>query len=169
MNYYIADMHLGHANIMRHSNRPFTTVDEMDKTIIDSFSRVRDNDHVYFLGDMCMRFTDDVRSHIESIKGHKHLIVGNHDVKLLKDKRFRGLFETIHDMEKVHDGNKTIILCHYPLVEWDGFYRGVYHFYGHIHNSDNAANKIMSDIKNAYNVGVDIIGFGPKTADEIIK
>ena len=31
MNYYIADEHLGHANIIRLSHRPFNDVDTMDK------------------------------------------------------------------------------------------------------------------------------------------
>ena len=52
MNYYIADLHLGHNNIRRMSNRPFTTIEEMDKTIIRNWnSRVSDNDDVYILGD----------------------------------------------------------------------------------------------------------------------
>ena len=51
MNYYIADTHFGHDNIRRLSNRPFKTIEEMDKTIIDNWnSRVTDNDDVYILG-----------------------------------------------------------------------------------------------------------------------
>ena len=36
MNYYIADMHLGHENIMRHSNRPFSSVEKMDEYLLKS-------------------------------------------------------------------------------------------------------------------------------------
>ncbi len=60
MNYYIADTHFGHNNILRLSNRPFNTVEEMDKVIIDNWnSRVTDNDDVckkYFIemGDIKM-------------------------------------------------------------------------------------------------------------------
>lgn len=168
MNYYIADMHLGHANIMRHSNRPFNSVAEMDETIIKNCKRITPEDHIYFLGDMCMKLTDQVIDQIKSIKGHKHLIIGNHDRKFLKDKRFRDLFESIDDMKTVYDGNYTIVLCHYPIIEWDGFFRGTLHFYGHVHNNDNTSNRIMRNIENAYNVGVDILNFEPKTVKEII-
>ena len=34
MNFYIADMHLGHKNVLKFDNRPFLSVSEMDKVLI---------------------------------------------------------------------------------------------------------------------------------------
>lgn len=85
MNYYIADTHFGHDNIRRLSNRPFETIEEMDRTIIDNWnSRVTDNDDVYILGDFSYKSEDSVL-YLKKVKGRKHLIIGNHDEKLLKN------------------------------------------------------------------------------------
>ena len=169
MNYYIADMHLGHANIMKHSNRPFSSVDEMDEYILNNFKHIKPDDHIYFLGDICMNATDKVIDQINKINGYKHLIIGNHDRKPLRDRRFRSLFDSIHDYSEIYDNGRKVILCHYPIIEWNGFFRGSIHLYGHIHNNDNKSNQIMKMIDNAYNVGVDYTGFSPRTLDEIIK
>ena len=71
---------------------------------------------------------------------------------------------------EVNDNGKHIILFHYPIAEWNGFFKdNTYHFYGHIHNNKNEVFYIMEKIPRAFNVGVDIINFEPKTADEIIN
>ena len=34
MNYYIADTHFGHENVLKFDKRPFRSVDEMDEVLI---------------------------------------------------------------------------------------------------------------------------------------
>lgn len=167
MNYYIADTHFGHDNIRRLSKRPFDTAEEMDEAMIASWNgRVRGDDDVYILGDFAYKSRDPAY-YLDRLKGRKHLIAGNHDGKLLKNPILRSRFAEIADMETVNDGGTKIVCCHYPMAEWDGYYKGVLHFYGHLHNNDNAASRYMSGLENAYNVGVDIIGFAPRTLKEI--
>ena len=38
--FYIADLHLGHSNIIRLSKRPFNNVAEMDNALIDNWNKV---------------------------------------------------------------------------------------------------------------------------------
>lgn len=48
--WFTADFRLGHKNIMRYCNRPFDTVEEMNRTIIERLnSLVKANDILYFL------------------------------------------------------------------------------------------------------------------------
>ena len=35
MIYYTSDLHLGHANVIRHCDRPFADANEMDAALID--------------------------------------------------------------------------------------------------------------------------------------
>ena len=56
MIYYTADLHLGHANVIRHCDRPFKSVDEMDEALIRNWnSRVHRLDTVYIVGDLFFR------------------------------------------------------------------------------------------------------------------
>lgn len=169
MNYYIADTHFGHDNIRRLSNRPFNSVEEMDKTIIENWnSKVTDDDDVYILGDFSYKSEDPIE-YLKKLNGKKHLIIGNHDNKLLKNPNHWKYFVEVADLKMVNDNGNQIVLCHYPLVEWNGYYRNVLHFYGHVHNAyHNETVRYARDMKNAYNVGVDVIGFAPCTFDEIV-
>ena len=48
--FFISDLHLGHANVLRYDNRPFANVDEMHNTLVERWnSVVGDDDVVYFL------------------------------------------------------------------------------------------------------------------------
>lgn len=170
MNYYIADTHFGHDNIRRLSNRPFNSVEEMDKTIIDNWNnKVADNDDVYILGDFSYK-SEDPLNYLKKLNGRKHLIIGNHDTKVLKNPACKKYFVEITDLKMLEDSGTPIVLCHYPLVEWNGYYRNVLHFYGHVHNTyHNETTRYARDMKNAYNVGIDVIGFAPCTLKEIIN
>ena len=50
---YIADWHYAHANILAFDNRPFKTVEEMNKELVKRWNAAVDpGDTVYVLGDM---------------------------------------------------------------------------------------------------------------------
>lgn len=51
MNYYIADTHFGHKNILKLCNRPFENIEQMNLTLVENWnSKVKNNDHIYILG-----------------------------------------------------------------------------------------------------------------------
>ena len=95
--------------------------------------------------------------------------MGNHDGWLLNDEEFNNLFVTIGLRMTVSDNGRKVVIHHYPMVEWDGFYRGAYHVYGHIHNGSPQAAAIMKTIPNAFNVCVDLNDFMPQTLDTLIN
>ncbi len=170
MNFYIADTHFGHDNIRRLSHRPFDTVEEMDKTIINNWNKkVKSDDDVYILGDFSYK-GKSYKYYLDQLNGKKHLIIGNHDTRTLKECRGTCDFVEIKQIIEINDEGNQIVLCHYPLVEWNGYYKGAYHFYGHVHNTyNNETTCYARDMKNAFNVGVDVIGFTPCTFSEIVK
>lgn len=170
MNYYIADTHFGHANILNLCNRPFNSIEEMDETLIKNWNdTVSNQDDIYILGDFSFK-SKNPAEYLKKLNGKKHLIIGNHDNKLIKNKECYKYFEEMEDIKVVNDNGLQIFCCHYPLVEWLGYYRNVIHFYGHVHNSfNNTTTCYAANMKNAYNVGADILNFTPKTAKEIIE
>lgn len=175
MIFYIADTHFNDRAIFNKCKRPFKSVDEMNTVIANNWNnRVKIDDIVYILGDIVK--DDDIFSIeiFKNLKGHKRLIVGNHDNALLEEIKKANIFESINFIDVFSDGDKKICVCHYPLMDWPEFNRGGYLVYGHIHNKtfDNGyAYKLMKDYYKglpAYNCGVDVIGFSPRTLEELI-
>lgn len=55
-NFFSADFHLGHENIIKYCNRPFKSEKEMNDTIIfNTNQRADGNDVLYHIGDFCFR------------------------------------------------------------------------------------------------------------------
>ena len=170
MIYYTADPHLGHKNIISHCNRPFADVEEMNEVIIGNWRGIiRPEDDVYILGDLIYRSETPPKKLLEQLTGHLHLIRGNHDHFIKKEPECREYFQSIDDLLSVDDEGRRVILCHYPLAEWEGFYHGAYHLYGHIHNNDCEAQNIMAKLPRCYNVGMDCLNFVPMTLTQIIE
>ena len=169
--FYIADTHFGHENIIRLSGRPFTSLDEMNDTLLRNWNaRVKNSDDIYIIGDLWYRGVyEDALQTVKQLKGKKHLIIGNHDRKYLKNAEYADQFAETADILDLPYENKRLILCHYPLAEWNAFFRGSYHVYGHIHNDRGAAFQYMKTLDRALNAGVDINYFIPVTLDELIQ
>lgn len=81
---------------------------------------------------------------------------------------FRRCFADIRDTELIREKDCKIFLSHYPICEWDGYCKGIYHFYGHVHNNIYGGGYLMRLYPTAVNVGVDCNDFKPKTAKELI-
>lgn len=170
MNFYIGDPHFGHANVLKHDNRPFSSVDEMDRELIRYWNdTVTDKDDVYIVGDFAFRNERPTEWYLKQLKGKKHLIIGNHDDKLLKNEKAMSYFVSADKITRISDNGTQIVLCHYPIVEWSGFYHGAHHIYAHIHIQQNEAFNIMRRFEKAYNAGCMINGYRPVRLDELIK
>ena len=170
MNYYIGDLHFGHNNILRFDNRPFADTDEMDRALIEYWNkRVKDDDDVYILGDFAYRNTRPEEYYLKQLRGRKHLIVGNHDDKLLADEKAVSHLVSIDKMLNLNDCGKHICLCHFPLADWDGMFKRHYHIYAHIHCRTDGAYRYMRTLPNALNAGCMINGYMPVTFGELLR
>lgn len=170
MNLYISDLHFGHRAVIDFEPRPFLDVDEMDRVLIQLWnSRVTKNDQIYVLGDFAFHNEKPYSWYLKQLKGQKHLIIGNHDTKLLKDDEAMSYFVTVDKMRHVSDSGKELCLCHFPLAEWNGFHRGAIHIYGHIHNRQDATYHYMKQFDNALNAAACINNYMPSSLNELIR
>lgn len=170
MIYYIADTHFGHEKIRVNCERPFETVEEMDRAMVENWnSRVKAKDTVYIVGDMFFRNERPAGEILSVLKGHKMLVLGNHDHTWLTDELAEKYFDKISHMEMIHDGDNRITLCHYPMMTWYKEHKGAYLVYGHIHNStDYDFWPLLLEKENMFNAGVEINGYTPVTLEELI-
>ena len=98
MIYFTADMHFGHRAIITMQNRPFESVEEMNRVLLQNFNAVvQKDDTVYIIGDICHHMKiEDADNLIKKLNGKKYLIRGNHDKNY--DPR---LFADIQDFMKI--------------------------------------------------------------------
>lgn len=127
----VGDMHLGHSKIIDYCNRPFSSIEEMDETIIDNYNKViKKNDLVYILGDFALCGKDDLINYGKRLKGRKVLIWGNHENSSLKNYYEAG-FQWISKSPIIIENQ--IILSHQPQnIEDCGIYKNIF---AHVHNS----------------------------------
>ncbi len=179
--FFIADTHFGHENALAFDNRPFRTIEEHDKALIENWNNaVSRNDEVFILGDISWHNATRTNEIVSSLNGVKHLIVGNHDKKLLKNREFQSLFIEITDYKELSlSDKKGIVLSHYPIPCFNHHYYGWYHLYGHVHISFewNMMERVKYEMETLYdkpcrmyNCGamIDYIGYTPRPLGEIL-
>lgn len=80
MTYIISDTHFDHKNIIKYTNRPFESVEEMNKKMINNWNNTVDkSDKVFMLGDFAFANQDRVKELVSQLNGLIVLVMGNHD------------------------------------------------------------------------------------------
>lgn len=153
--FFVSDEHYFHKNIIEYSNRPFSSVEEMNESMIDNHnSVVKDRDITFHLGDFTLTNDPSIvhENIINKLNGEHIFLKGSHDY-WLKDKNALTLIEVM-----VNDYHIT--LCHYCLRTWPRSHYNTYHLYGHSHGS-------LPSIGKSHDVGVDNTDFYPLSFDQI--
>lgn len=185
MNYYISDLHFYHKNVIKFDKRPFETLEEMHKTLIENWNnKVTDKDTVYILGDFCWGKEDTWLDLLSQLKGKKVLIRGNHDLKN-PSATLKKHFLDIKDYKEITDEGRKIIMSHYPILMYRGAYnKQIYMLYGHVHitRENDLVRKWRKELRSTvcnsgdnlgqiYNVGcmMPYMDYTPRTLDELIE
>ncbi|NDW07360.1 metallophosphoesterase [Jiella pacifica] len=156
--FFTADHHFGHEGVIRMSGRPFASIDEMNRELVARWNAVvAPGDTVWHLGDFSYKMPIvDAEKIFRLLNGRKYLVVGNHDRASVRE----WPWESVHDLHEIAVDGRRVVICHYPLAEWPGFFRDAIHLFGHVHGNRQVAG--------AVDVGVDNWDFRPVSLDEIL-
>jgi calcineurin-like phosphoesterase family protein len=176
--WFTADLHLGHANIIKYCLRPFLspgeemalrqnprgagpiseeTVRRHDEALLEAINaRVGEADILWILGDFCWGPYDAARHYRERIRCRTvNFIWGNHDHRSI-----RPLFDKALEQELIKVEDQYIWLNHYPMRSWEESFDGSWSLYGHVHGrlaAEDEANLTML----TKDIGVDACGYRP--------
>ncbi len=177
--WFTADWHLNHERIIELCQRPFSSVDEMNETIIRNHNElVAPGDDVFVLGDVALGSIDQMARLVQRMNGRKFLVPGNHDRCWRGNKRIRGI-----DTQRYIDAGFQILsgvvrwsttdwlLCHFPskgdsqnedrFLEYrPSLAEGEWLIHGHVHEKWQVWRRQV-------NVGVDVWEFKPVSEAEI--
>ena len=157
--FFIADTHFSDDNIRRYENRPYESVSEMDRAMIENWNKtVTENDEIYVLGDFgADGFERDILSRLNGVK---YLIKGNHDTNTNDFYREAG-FKEVYDL--------PVLYKNFWILSHDAIYVNrnmpYANLFGHVHN-----NPIVKDYsRQHFCVSVERISYTPISFEEIAK
>jgi len=177
--YLTGDHHFDQEGMIQVENRPFDNVRHQKSELIRLHNElVNEEDIVYFLGDLCMGGPEaktDIKEFVSSLNGHKHLILGNHDILKPFDYieigfhsvhtslplSIRSIGPEMYEMNSnLHCHPDIIYLNHDPapsIIAKDNLW-----ICAHVHS-------LFRRVKNVVNVGVDVRGFKPMLIEHALS
>lgn len=182
MDYFTADTHFNHGKIIKFCNRPFSSVKEMNETIIKNINLCCSRkDKLWIVGDFGFVGVKTTEEIISRLNPHVCIIQGNHD--LPPRKLFKAGAHDVYTHNYLKINGEMVLLSHYPyypskfkiflnkikglnndLYEYRLQDRGLWLIHGHTHNHEKSRV-----IKKQINVGVDNWDFKPVSEKTIIK
>jgi calcineurin-like phosphoesterase family protein len=183
--WFTSDTHYDHKNICsattnwvgaENLTRKFSSLDQMNDELVFWINQcVAQDDILFHLGDWSFNGFENIRKFRERIVcKNVHLILGNHDHHIERDKdNIQSIFSSVNEylsLDVKWEGkgkfeHARFVLMHYPIASWNGMNDGVIHLHGHVHLPNNLR---VADGK-AMDVGVDGNNYEPIELNEIIK
>jgi calcineurin-like phosphoesterase family protein len=166
MDWFTADMHFNHENIIEYCHRPFKDVEEMNETMIARFNeRVHNMDTVYHIGDFRLgslpvnhknyfKPLPNVHELLQRLNGRWVFVRGNHD-------KNNGV-HTILEKADIKSFGKYILLTHKPEDAYKVLKDYDLALVGHVHQNWKFKDQII-------NVGADVWDFYPVHLKQILK
>lgn len=156
MYYFTSDEHYYNKNIIQYCKRPFSSVEEMNESLIKNHNElVKNNDRVIHLGDFVfLKNSSEIFKIISRLNGNHTFLYGSHDI-WLKDKKYDQIWEKKID-------NRFIVCCHYAMRVWPRSHYNSWHLYGHSHGK-------LEPMGKQWDVGVDNNNYYPVSFDQIVE
>jgi len=153
MYFFTADEHYNHKNIIKYCDRPFSSIEEMNKELINRHNEVVSaNDCVIHAGDFGFFSSErEVNEYLRKLNGNHILLRGSHDKWM--NSRYHEIWT------KTIDGVK-IVVCHYSMKTWPSSHYNAWQLYGHSHGRLTSIGKQMD-------VGVDTNNYYPYSFEDI--
>ena len=169
--FFTSDTHFYHSNIINFCGRPFKNVEVMNETLIANWNSVVGPDDIIFhLGDFCLGGSAEWTNILNRLNGKIYLIVGNHDIKNLRQ-GYYSRFEHIAMQMHIEVGKQKIYLNHCPFLCYGGAYRDTWQLFGHVHTSKQNtgidAPRLHMLFPTQYDVGVDNNNFTPVSFEQV--
>ena len=169
--YFSSDFHFMHNRPFIYEPRGFSSVHEMNETIIKNFNEVMDwTDTLYILGDCFLNDNEEGMRLMRRVPGKVHIIWGNHCTSTR---------QTLMEQEFICHGYATVIklngysfyLSHYPTItsNYDvdkPLKRRTINLCGHTHTKDKFLDMNKGLI---YHVELDAHNNYPVLIDDIIE
>ncbi len=158
--HFTSDHHFGHAAAPGFYRRPFASLAEMDRELVDRWNAVvAPDDDVWHLGDFAVRQPPErVASLLAALRGRKHLVTGNNDDAAVT--ACDG-WASVQPYAELRVDERDVVLCHYPFRTWRNMGKGWLNLHGHSHGR-------LKPLPRQFDVGVDARDFRPVTLAELL-
>ena len=172
MIYFSSDLHLNHNKDFIYAERGFSSIEEMNETIIKNFNEIiTPEDDLYLLGDNFLGELETGIHLFSQLLGKIHLIWGNHDTDTRKTAMTEcpNIVEICSYANMFHYHKWHFYLSHFPTVttNFDDYKKPLKQrtlsLHGHTHSKEKFNNW------GAYNVAVDAHNCYPASIDQIIE
>ena len=164
--WFTSDTHFTHGKLREWypDRAKFSDGDHMTEGLIALWnSLIKPKDIVYHLGDFGGHNPETDVKVARRLNGRLHYLPGNHDRKIIKMPGFVERCSEIYpySYKEISVDKQKIVLCHYPIWEWNQLHRGYWHLHGHLHGRPHGIPGKILD------VGIDGNGLRPYTYDDV--